>query len=217
MELSLIGHSCFKIRTKDATLVIDPYNPKSVGYKLPKLSADILLISHEHDDHNYREGVVDYTLEISSPGEYEKSGIYVLGMETFHDDQKGALRGRNTVFYINADGFNLLHLGDLGHELPQEVLERLPDIDVLMIPVGGVYTINASVASKVVSSIEPGIVIPMHFQTADLTLPEKLDGVEKFLDEMIGDDKPIQEDKLKLSSKSGVSEETEVVVLKPQH
>lgn len=217
MELTYIGHSCFKIKTKDLTLVIDPYDPKKVGYNLPKMSADVVLITHNHFDHNHIEGVEDYKLVIDQPGEYEKANIFIYGISTFHDEKGGGDRGTNTIYLIEADGVNILHLGDLGHELSDDVLEKLSAVDVLLIPVGGTYTINAEKAAEIISSIEPAYVIPMHYKTADLKGIEGLDNVEKFLDEM-GKDKNIQKlEKLVLKTRSDIPEETEVIILEPKH
>ena len=217
MEITYIGHSCFKIKGKDATIVIDPYDPKKLGYKLPKLEADVLLISHQHDDHNYTAGVTGYTLLIDTPGEYESKGVAIQGLDTFHDEAKGAKRGRNIMYCIVIDDIAVLHVGDLGHELDKDTLEQLPYVDVLLIPVGGVYTIDAKTAAKVMSSIEPGYVVPMHYQTQDLTsLSEQLDGPEKFLNEM-GAENLVAVDKLKVAGKTDSMEETELVVLSPQH
>jgi len=217
MEIKYIGHSCFEIKGKELKIVIDPYDPKKTGYKLPKLNADLVLCSHNHDDHSHAEGVSDYTLHVSTPGEYEVKGIYVEAIPTFHDNRKGADRGLNTLFQIHIDGLIVLHAGDLGHELAKETLEQIGDVDVLLLPVGGVYTINAETASKVVAAIEPGIVVPMHYQTDDLTgLSKKLDDLKKFLDE-IGDSNVKKVDKLKLLRKSDIPEETEVIVINPSH
>ncbi len=215
MEITYIAHSCFKIKSKNQTIVIDPYNPEKTGYKLPKMSPDMLLITHQHDDHNFKEGTVDAKLIIEGPGEYEKDDIYVTGIKTFHDDKKGAERGVNTIYAIEAENITLLHLGDLGHELDEDTLSELPDVDILFIPVGGTYTIDAEAAAKVIASIEPGIVIPMHYQPANPSkLSEDLDKVEKFLEEM-GVEKPTPQEMLKISKKSEIPDDTEVVVLKP--
>lgn len=217
MEITYIGHSCFKIKGKQITVVTDPYNPEKTGYKLPKLECDVLLSSHEHDDHSYKDGITAFGHYIDCAGEYEISDVYVQGIECFHDDNSGKDRGKNIIYLIEMDGFNILHLGDLGHELAQEQLEKLPDIAVLMIPVGGVYTIDVKVASKVIASIEPGIVIPMHYQTDDLTgLSKPLDPLKKFLHEF-GEDNVAPTDKLKITSKSDIPDETKIVVLSPSH
>ncbi|MBP7927737.1 MBL fold metallo-hydrolase [Patescibacteria group bacterium] len=219
MEITYIGHSCFKIKGKFTTVITDPYDPSALGYKLPKLSGDIVLVSHQHEDHNYTSGVSDYKMVIDTPGEYEVSGVFVSAHQTYHDAKNGTERGKNTIYQIEIDGFNILHLGDLGHELSKETLEKLPTIDVLFIPVGGSYTMDAKVAAKVTHDIEPAFTIPMHYQTEDLTkLPQKLDGVEKFLGEMGYEDKDTTKmDSLKLSSRSDVPEETDLVILLPQH
>lgn len=216
MEITYIGHSCFKIKDKTLSLVTDPYDPKSTGYNLPKLSADVVLVSHGHKDHNYVEGVSDHRLVVDQAGEYELGGIFIMGIEVFHDKSEGGERGKNIIYLIDIDGFTVLHLGDLGHELSKETLEKLSDINVLLIPVGGTYTIDAGTAAKVISSIEPGIVVPMHYQTKDLKNTE-LDGLDKFLDEMgiEGDVKKV--DRLKINSSSDIPEETEIVVMQPTH
>ena len=232
MELTFIGHSCFKIKGKDTTIVIDPYNAQ-IGYKLPKLECDVLCVTHDHPDHNNVAGVTGYESVtdmksvpasfvgqnkhlINGPGEYEINGAFINGISTYHDDKKGAERGEQTIYLIDIDGVSILHLGDLGHTLSQEVLEKLSRVDVLLIPVGGVTTIDAEKAAEVISSIEPGIVIPMHYATPDFTGGLTLGSLEKFLDEM-GVKAPRHEDKLKMSSRNEAPEETEVVVLNPAH
>ncbi len=223
MEIKYIGHSCFEIKGKDAVLVIDPYDPKYVGFDLPKLKSDITLATHDHKDHHYIEGVaprdtVGTQLVIDGAGEYEKQGVFILGIETFHDAKGGSVRGKNVIYSISIDGLCLLHLGDLGHELSQDMLERLPDVDVLFIPVGGKYTIDAEKATKVISSLEPGIVVPMHYSTKDLAFAKDLDTLDDFLDEMgieNGDAK--KQEVLKLNSVKDIPQETEVRILKPQH
>lgn len=218
MEITYIGHSCFKIKGKQITLIIDPYDPKTTGYKLPKLEGDVVLTTHDHEDHNYVHGVTGYKVVVNRPGEYEISDTFIYGIETYHDDKEGADRGKNTIYLMDIDGFDVLHLGDLGHELTKETLEKISNVDVLLVPVGGTYTINAEVASKVISSLEPGIVIPMHYQTPDLTaLPARIDELDKFLEEMGIKGEVKKEDKLKITSKSDITEETTVVVLNPNH
>ena len=216
MEITHIGHSCFKIKGKEVTLVIDPYDPK-IGYKLPKLESDILLVTHKHFDHNNIDGVSGYSLLIDGPGEYEKKGVFIYGIPTSHDDKQGKERGTNTIYLIDIDGFTILHLGDLGHELAQETLEKISEVDVLMVPVGGKYTLDAEMASEVISEIEPGFVLPMHYKTVDLVDPSDIEGVDEFLKEMGIEKNVKKEDRLKIGSKSDIPEETEVVVLNPAH
>ena len=217
MEITYIGHSCFKIKGKTISLVIDPYNPK-IGYKLPKLSCDVLLVTHDHFDHSYIEGVSDYRLLVDGPGEYEVGGCFIYGKSVDHDEKNGEERGKVTMYLIIIDGLNILHLGDLGRELTQEDMEKIPSVDVLMIPVGNKYTIDEKTAVKVISALEPSYVIPMHYNTPDLTGIEGLSGVEEFLEEMgVGDDVKKDLDKLVLNSQTDLDGETQVVVLKPAH
>ncbi len=215
MEITYIGHSCFKLKGKELSLVIDPYDPK-IGYKLPKLEADVVLSSHDHFDHSNASGITGSRMYIDSPGEYEISNAFISGYPTFHDDKNGSLRGKNIIYTIDIDGFTILHLGDLGHELSDSTLENIGQVDVLMIPVGGFYTIDAETAAKVISSIEPGIVLPMHYKTADGTGVDKIEGLDKFLEEMGAEDVK-KMDKLKINSRADISEETEVIVLSPAH
>ena len=216
MEITYIGHSCFKIKGKDLSLVIDPYDAK-IGYKLPKMDADVVLCSHNHFDHSNASAISGSRFLIDSLGEYEISGVFINGLATFHDNTDGSKRGKNIIYSMDIDGFNLLHLGDLGHELTDDTLEHLGTVDILMIPVGGFYTIDAETAAKVISSIEPGIVLPMHYKTPDGTGVTDIVGVEKFLDEM-GVAKTVQRlEKLKISSRSDIPEETEIIVLIPSH
>ena len=217
MEITYIGHSCFKIKGKDLTLVIDPYEPKQTGYDISKLKADLVLSSHDHFDHNYFKAVSDYKMEIKTAGEYEVGGVYIEGIPTYHDDKEGSERGQNVMYQITMDDFNILHMGDLGHELSKETLEKILDIDVLLIPVGGTYTINAKTAAKVISSLEPGIVVPMHYQdNGGEGVGKELDQLKKFLEEM-GDQNVKKTEKLKISSQSDIPEETEIVVLSPTY
>lgn len=212
MEITHIAHSYFEIKTNDLTILIDPCDERCCK-KVPLLACDVLLLTHDHADHANTAAVSGQKHTITGPGEYEISNVSVIGYKSYHDDKKGEERGKNTIYLIEADGYTVMHLGDLGHELSGDVLDKLPNVDVLLIPVGGTYTINAEQASKVVASIEPGIVVPMHYQTPDLKLSNELDGVEKFLNEM-GVDNPTKEKKLKVK-KSDIPEDTMVVVLEP--
>lgn len=216
VEITYIGHSSFKIKSKDLSIVIDPYDPK-IGYSYPKQTCNVLLTTHDHYDHHYLEGVSGYKLHIDGPGEYEINEVFIFGIPVFHDAKDGSERGRNTIYLIEIEDFSILHLGDIGHELDQDSLSRIPGVDILMIPVGGKYTIDAEVAAKVVSSLEPGMVIPMHYKTKDLSGIEGLDGVDKFLDEMGIESGARKLPCIKISQKRDIPEEPEVVQLEPQH
>ncbi|HLD51249.1 MAG TPA: MBL fold metallo-hydrolase [Patescibacteria group bacterium] len=214
VEINFINHSCFKIKGKEVSLIVDPYDPEQTGYKMPKLDCDILLTTHEHFDHNYKDAISGYKLLIDGAGEYEVGGVFIQGIEVFHDNENGAKRGKSTLYVIEIDDFTIMHCGDLGHELSKETLEHIPDIDVLLIPVGGTYTIDAEAAAKIISSIEPGFVVPMHYQTSEVTkLSKDLAKLDKFLDEMGVDVGMKKQNTLKLSNRSDIPEETEVVIL----
>lgn len=212
MTISHIGHSCFKIRGKRTTLLTDPYSPDSLGLSFPRVKADIVTISHNHQDHNYKKGVKDSPVVFSAPGEYEVKGVRIRGLATYHDDKKGKDRGKNTIFRIEIDRISILHCGDLGHPMDDEITETLDEIDIIMIPVGGIYTIDAKKAVEVVTSLEPKIVIPMHYKISEFKKDslKKLSPVSDFLREY--DKAPSREGKLKVSKRS-LPEEQMVVVL----
>lgn len=163
MDIVSLGHASFKLRGKGATVVIDPYDGAGVSLTYPKhVEADILTVSHDHADHNAVRLVGGTPFIIRGPGEYEIKGVSVIGVASFHDEHEGKDRGSNTMYRIEVDGVKIGHLGDLGHVLSSAQVDALDGIDVLLLPVGGVYTIDAEKAAQVVSDIEPRIVIPMH-------------------------------------------------------
>ncbi len=182
MDITYLGHSSFRIKGKSASVVMDPYDPKIVGIKLSKISADIVTISHDHKDHNYLTGVSDVIKVFSGPGEYEAMDVSIVGYPTYHDDKKGALRGKNTVYMIEMEGLRIIHLGDLGHQLSEKQVGEMGSVDVLILPIGDHFTIGPEVAAEVMRAIEPSYTIPMHFQVSGLDATFKeLKGVEDFL------------------------------------
>jgi L-ascorbate metabolism protein UlaG (beta-lactamase superfamily) len=212
MTITLIGHACFKIIGRDATIVTDPFE-KKIGLTPPRMAADIVTISHEHFDHNNRSTVSGEPFIIDSPGEYDVKGVAIRGIPSFHDRKEGAERGTNTLYHITIDGVRIAHLGDLGQaHLSDEQLDALDEVDVLCIPVGGVYTIDAEDATKITSQIEPKIVIPMHYAIPSLSV--KLEKVDTFLKEMGVKAEPVE--KLSLKAKELPPDGTQVVVLIPQ-
>jgi L-ascorbate metabolism protein UlaG (beta-lactamase superfamily) len=164
-----------------ATVVTDPYSP-GIGYTLGQPTASIVTVSHDHPGHNYVAGIGGQPRVISRPGEYEISDVLIIGIATFHDTEGGQSRGRNTVFLTEIDGLSVCHLGDLGHALTSAQAEEIDSVDVLLLPVGGVSTINAAAAAAIVRQLEPKIVIPMHYKTPALS--RELDPVDKFLKEI---------------------------------
>ncbi|TET67816.1 MAG: lactamase [Dehalococcoidia bacterium] len=181
MDINWLGHSCFRIRGRQAAVVTDPY-PPDLGYSLGKPTADIVTVSHQHPSHSYVQGVGGEPKLVTRPGEYEISGVLIIGIPTFHDAEGGGKRGKNTVYLMEIDGMTICHLGDLGHVLTAEQVEEIDDVDVLLLPVGGVSTINAPMAAEVIRQIEPKVVVPMHYKTPALN--RELGTVEKFLKEM---------------------------------
>ncbi len=182
MEITFLGHASFKLKGKNSSLVTDPYGDLA-GIKFPKTDADIVTVSHQHGDHNGVELVSGEPFVISGPGEYEVKGIKVSGVDSFHDTKRGSERGKNTIFKIKVDDLQVCHLGDLGQdELTSEQIDALGDIDIVLVPCGGVYTIDASAAAKIATSLEPKMVIPMHFKDPESSLG--IEGVDKFLKEM---------------------------------
>jgi len=181
MDISWLGHSCFRIRGSRATVITDPY-PPSLGYSLGKPTARIVTVSHQHPGHSYVQGIGGEPRLVTGPGEYEISGVLIIGIATFHDGEKGRKRGKNTVYLMEVDEVSVCHLGDLGHVLTTEQIEELDNVDVLLLPVGGVSTINAPMAAEVVRQLEPKVVVPMHYKTEALNW--ELEPAERFLKEM---------------------------------
>jgi len=208
MEITWLGYSCFRLKGKNATVITDPF-PPNIGYSLYAPNADIVTISHRHPEHSYIEGINGEPRLISRPGEYEIGGVLIIGLSTFHDAENGIVQGKNTVFAIEVDDVTICHLGDLGHPLNSAQIEELGNVDVMLVPVGGGSTISSSQAAALVRSIEPKIVIPMHFKT--LTLTKELDTVDKFLKEM-GLTEIVSQPKL-VVTKATLPIATQVVVL----
>jgi L-ascorbate metabolism protein UlaG (beta-lactamase superfamily) len=211
MEITWYGQSCFRLRSRGLSVVTDPYGP-SAGLKLPRLTATIVTVSHEHEDHNNVEAVKGSPFVINGPGEYEVEGIFVIGVATWHDDKEGRELGRNTAYLIEFEDLTICHLGDLGHVLSQEQVEQLSNIDVLMVPVGGRSTLTGTRAAEVVGLLEPGIVIPMHYKVPGLKA--QIETANRFLKEMAVEN-PERMDTLTITAGS-TPEQTRVVLLEPK-
>jgi L-ascorbate metabolism protein UlaG (beta-lactamase superfamily) len=181
MEINWLGHSCFRIKGSQTTVITDPYSP-DLGYSLGKQSAAIVTVSHRHPGHSFVSGIADNPRVIWGPGEYEVTNTLIIGLATFHDKEEGKQRGKNTVYVIELDELSVCHLGDLGHVLTAQQVEEIGNVDILLVPVGDVSTINATSAAEVVRQLEPRIVVPMHYKTPVLT--KELEPVDRFLKEM---------------------------------
>lgn len=217
MQIIWKGHSCFQIlaqkgKQESLKIVIDPYE-EEIGLKLSLLEADIALFTHDHHDHNNIKAIKGTPFLIANPGEYDVKGVFIQGIFSYHDEQEGKERGTNTIYTLEVEDMRICHLGDFGQkELSAEQLEAIGDIDVLLVPVGGVYTIDAKTASRIVNQIEPKVAIPMHYALPKLKV--KLGGVEEFL-KVMGAKSVVPEDKLVLKAKDLTTEETKIVVLNP--
>lgn len=208
MEISWLGHSCFRIKGRSATVITDPY-PPDIGYSLGKPTASIITLSHQHSGHAYTQGIAGEPKVINGPGEYEIGGILVIGISAYHDDEKGSRHGRNTIYLMEVDEISVCHLGDLGHTLNDEQVEELENADVLLLPVGGISTIDAPAAAQVMRQLEAKLVIPMHYQTE--VLNRELAPVSRFLKE-IGIHEINPQSKLSLT-RSSLPEATQVFLL----
>lgn len=180
MKIKWLGHSCYLLEESTGTKVLtDPYSCV-VGHKMPEVTADAVTISHQHKDHNNIEAVTGNPEIISSVGAFEVNGVHIYSIPTHHDNNGGRDRGDNLIFKYRLDGVEVCHLGDIGQECNSKILDAIGSTNVLIIPVGGTYTIDAEAAKDYVDKIMPEIVIPMHYKTPDCIY--NLDDVETFLD-----------------------------------
>jgi L-ascorbate metabolism protein UlaG (beta-lactamase superfamily) len=173
MKVKWLGHACFLITADNGLKIItDPYIEGSgLKYSPINESADIVTVSHDHFDHNNVSAVKGKPDVVKGSGTKTVKGIQFKGVATYHDEAKGGQRGDNVVFCFTVDGVNICHLGDLGHRLSKEEIAQIGDIDVLLIPVGGFFTIDAKVASQVCEDLKPKVIIPMHFKTPRCDFP----------------------------------------------
>ena len=220
MEIKWFGQACFEIKGDKATLIIDPFDEKT-GLAVPKLQGDVLAITNFTNGNNNLKAVSSDPFLITGSGEYEASGIFVNGIPAFHNDKKLApaeagdqKQNENTIYIIQIDGIKICHLGDLNNQLTNEQLDLIDGVDILMIPVGGVYTIDAKKAVKIVEDIEPRIVIPMYYQIPNLKVAkEGLKDVKDFAKEM-GIKEIKKKDSLKVKKDKLPQDKTEAMILR---
>lgn len=223
VDIYFLGQACFRIKGKNTAVVVDPYDAEFIGLSPLKLEADIVCVTHAHKDHSAVELVKGASetrpsenddsagkpFVISGPGEYEIRGVNIVGVSSFHDDSEGSERGRNVIYQITIDGVNIVHLGDLGQKkLTQAQIEEI-NCDVLLLPVGGVYTIDGKEAVEIVSQLEPKVIIPMHYKLPNLKV--ELKNVSEFL-AAVGKEKMEPLPKYSITE-DRMPQETEVVVL----
>ncbi len=179
MKIRYLGHSCFVLtESTGTTIVTDPYG--KIGYSMPKVKADAVSVSHAHYDHNFVEGVSGNPVVLNEEGQCEIGGVDITAIKSYHDDNSGAERGENLIFKFRMDGVEICHLGDLGEECSSSLIENLLPVHVLLIPVGGTYTIDSEQAKEYVDRLMPSIVIPMHYKTKGLNMD--IDKVDEFTD-----------------------------------
>lgn len=188
MQIQYYGHSCFKLTvkpagraTEDIVIFFDPFD-KETGPRPPQGQADIVFVSHNHHDHNNVEALKGNPIVINTPGEYSVKGINIIGVDAFHDSKDGSERGHSTIFIIETEDIKICHLGDLGTDLNAKQLEEIDGANILLIPVGGFYTIDGKKAAEIVRKIEPSIVIPMHYKMNSTIM--KIDDEKIFCDDM---------------------------------
>ncbi len=213
MDIKYFGHASFLIRTREAKLITDPFDSSMTGIKFPKTEADIVTISHHHQDHDSTVNITGSPLIIDLPGEYEKKGFRIFGFSSFHDKSQGKERGENILFKIESEGIKILHCGDLGLVPDEKFLETIGDIDILMVPVGGFYTIDAKEAVELAKKIEPAIIIPMHYKTEkhNSQVFGKITSLDVFLKEV--GQSCVSQDKLTVKKEELEMMEMKVVVL----
>ncbi len=215
MKIKYLGHASFLLKFKRTKVVTDPFDPQMVGIKFPRVEADIVTLSHHHQDHDRADLVKGSPLVIDLPGEYEKEGVRITGVLTYHDKSKGQKRGENVVFKMEGeDGIKVLHCGDLGHVLTDDQIEKIGEVDVLLIPVGGFYTIGPEEAMEVINKIEPAIVVPMHYNHSALNQAvfSQIKPVDEFL-KVAGVSEIERVDELEISKNDIVEKEKEIVLL----
>jgi L-ascorbate metabolism protein UlaG (beta-lactamase superfamily) len=213
MEINWYGHSCFRLTERGlATVVTDPYDHTTTGYDPLKLKGDIVTVSHAAPGHNYASAVKGKRHTITGPGEFEIGGVFITGVQTNGHTRRDADEPRNTLYVFDYEGVTVAHLGDLRRVPSQTEIEALGNVHIALVPVGGGGGLNAAKAAEVISLLEPGIVIPMHYHISGANF--KLAPLSKFLKEMgLGEIPP--QPSLKVST-SSIPEETRVVVLSYQ-
>lgn len=183
MKIKWYGHSCFKLTSENGvSIVTDPCDPPT-GYELKNISSEIITVSHDHHDHNYTKAVPGNPTVINTVGEHEVCGIRIRGIKSFHDECRGKKRGENIVFKYKIDGLNIVHMGDIGDISEQSLIDEIGETDVLLVPIGGIYTIDAAQARQLANKLHAKAVIPMHYKTASLAF--ELGDLDTFVDHAV--------------------------------
>ncbi len=210
MKIQYLGHSCFVLTESTGTTVVcDPYN--NIGFRMPKAEADVVTVSHQHYDHNNVSVIGGKPLVLDKEGYYELDGVSISGVKSYHDDEGGNARGENIIFKFRMYCLEVCHLGDLGEGCSAELLEKILPIDILLIPVGGKYTLDAEQAKEYVDRIMPQVVIPMHYKIKGLNMD--VSKPDDFLDYFTNDEVEYCEDHTLHFSRDEFSDETTKVIL----
>lgn len=210
MKIRYLGHSCFQlIESTGTSIVCDPYG--DVGFFMPHVCADAVTVSHAHYDHNNVGAVTGEPVVFDQEGQFEISGITIQAIKCWHDGEKGAKRGQNLIFKFRMDGIEVCHLGDLGEKCTASLIEAVLPVQVLLIPVGGNYTIDAAQAKEYVDRIRPSIVIPMHYKTKGLNID--IAELDEFTDLFDGEILKTNESEIKLSRDNVMAGSTKMIVL----
>lgn len=181
LQIRWHGHACWEI-TNDITLVTDPHDGKSIGIPAPSVTGDIILVSHNHYDHNSVKSVEKDGAKVVLDGRKRNiSNIEINGIDSYHDENQGAKRGTNIMYKFVIDGIKFCHLGDLGHDLDGETVDKIGEVDILFVPIGGTFTVDDKKAWDVINKIKPKIIIPMHYKIGGLSLP--IAGIDPFLEQ----------------------------------
>ena len=211
MKIQYLGHSSFKLTESTGTTVVtDPF--KDIGYEMPKnVKADAVTVSHKHFDHDNVKAVGGSPVIIDKEGAYELPGVEIMGIKSYHDNEGGALRGENIIFKFRMDGLEICHLGDLGEDCSAELLEMILPVNILLIPVGGNYTIDAERAKEYVDRIMPEIVIPMHYKTRSSNID--IEKAEEFLSQFEDEDVERSETGVLEFTRDDLEDETTKIIL----
>ncbi len=213
MEIKWHGHACFELTSADGKVIVtDPYDA-SYGYPVPDLTADIVTVSHQHRDHNNVAAIRGEPDVVKGAGEHMANGMRFLGVTVHHDTSRGAERGAVTAFLFDIDDLRVCHLGDLGHVLEEDQVSQIKekDIDILFIPIGGVLTVDANGATKVLGQLAPKIAVPMHFKTLPLRLNIQTEDI------FLKGKKRVRREKKLVLHKNNLPSEPEIVVLDWRH
>ena len=192
MDITWLGHACFRLRSRDVAVVTDPFSGEGWGHQAIATAGNIVTVSHQDPHHSYAEGVTGNPRVVSGPGEYEIGGVMITGIPGLRRTGQGEPPGKNTMYLLLIEDIRVCHLGDIAGPLTSEQLIVAQDAEILLVPVGGNCTINGAESAKVVAQIEPRVIIPMHYATPETAGHLDLEGLDRFRREMGVSELPAQ-------------------------